>query len=121
MPGIPENARVLVLYGDVPLIRTETLQAMLAFDASLVVLAAELETPTGYGRVVLDAVGNVAAIVEQKDATAEQRAIRLINTGMIAKLPDVAILLRRSSNGKKEYNYSDNCFCFHFSVNYIFG
>ncbi len=84
MPSIPDNARVLVLYGDVPLIRTETLQAMLAFDASLVVLAAELENPTGYGRIVLDAVGNVAAIVEQKDASTEQRAIRLINTGMIA-------------------------------------
>lgn len=84
MPGIPDKARVLVLYGDVPLIRSETLQAMLAFDASLVVLGAELENPTGYGRIVLDAVGNVAAIVEQKDASAEQRAIHLINTGMIA-------------------------------------
>ncbi len=84
MPAIPDNARVMVLYGDVPLIRTETLQAMLAFDASLVVLAAELENPTGYGRIVLDAVGNVAAIVEQKDASAEQRALHLINTGMIA-------------------------------------
>lgn len=84
MPGIPDKARVLVLYGDVPLIRGDTLQAMLAFDASLVVLAAELENPTGYGRVVLDAIGNVAAIVEQKDATPEQRAIHLINTGMIA-------------------------------------
>ena len=84
IPAIPDNARVMVLYGDVPLIRTETLQAMLAFDASLVVLAAELENPTGYGRIVLDAVGNVAAIVEQKDASAEQRALHLINTGMIA-------------------------------------
>ena len=84
MPAIPDNARVMVLYGDVPLIRTETLQAMLAFDAGLVVLAAELENPTGYGRIVLDAVGNVAAIVEQKDASAEQRALHLINTGMIA-------------------------------------
>ena len=84
MPAIPDNARVLVLYGDVPLIRSETLQAMLAFDASLVVLAAELENPTGYGRIVLDSVGNVAAIVEQKDASTEQRAIHLVNTGMIA-------------------------------------
>ena len=51
MPGIPDKARVLVLYGDVPLIRSDTLQAMLAFDASLVVLAAELENPAGYGRI----------------------------------------------------------------------
>lgn len=101
MPGIPDNARVLVLYGDVPLIRTETLQAMLAFDASLVVLAAELENPTGYGRVVLDAVGNVAAIVEQKDASAEQRAIHLVNTGMIAAH---ATMLKKWLSGLKNNN-----------------
>lgn len=101
MPDIPDNARVLVLYGDVPLIRTETLQAMLAFDASLVVLAAELENPTGYGRVVLDAVGNVAAIVEQKDASAEQRAIHLVNTGMIAAH---ATMLKKWLSGLKNNN-----------------
>ncbi len=101
MPGIPDNARIMVLYGDVPLIRTETLQAMLAFDASLVVLAAELENPTGYGRVVLDAVGNVAAIVEQKDATPEQRAIHLINTGMIAAH---ANMLKKWLGGLKNNN-----------------
>ncbi len=101
MPGVPDNARVLVLYGDVPLIRSDTLQAMLAFDASLVVLAAELENPTGYGRVVLDAVGNVAAIVEQKDATPEQRGIHLINTGMIAAH---AHLLKKWLAGLKNNN-----------------
>lgn len=101
MPSVPDNARVLVLYGDVPLIRTETLQAMLAFDASLVVLAAELENPTGYGRVVLDAVGNVAAIVEQKDASAEQRAIHLVNTGMIAAH---ATMLKKWLSGLKNNN-----------------
>ena len=110
MPAIPDNARVMVLYGDVPLIRTETLQAMLAFDASLVVLAAELENPTGYGRIVLDAVGNVAAIVEQKDASAEQRAIHLINTGMIAAH---ASLLKKwlselkTNNAQGEYYLTD--------------
>lgn len=101
MPAIPDNARVMVLYGDVPLIRTETLQAMLAFDASLVVLAAELENPTGYGRIVLDAVGNVAAIVEQKDASAEQRAIHLVNTGMIAAH---ATMLKKWLTGLKNNN-----------------
>ncbi len=101
MPAIPDNARIMVLYGDVPLIRTETLQAMLAFDASLVVLAAELENPTGYGRIVLDAVGNVAAIVEQKDASAEQRAIHLVNTGMIAAH---ATMLKKWLSGLKNNN-----------------
>jgi bifunctional UDP-N-acetylglucosamine pyrophosphorylase / glucosamine-1-phosphate N-acetyltransferase len=110
MPSIPDSARVLVLYGDVPLIRTETLQAMLAFDASLVVLAAELENPTGYGRVVLDAVGNVAAIVEQKDATAEQRAIHLINTGMIAAHATMLkkwLLGLKNNNAQGEYYLTD--------------
>lgn len=101
MPNIPDNARVLVLYGDVPLIRSDTLQAMLAFDASLVVLAAELENPTGYGRIVLDAVGNVAAIVEQKDASVEQRSIHLINTGMIAAH---ANMLKKWLAGLKNHN-----------------
>ena len=110
MPAIPDNARVMVLYGDVPLIRTETLQAMLAFDASLAVLAAELENPTGYGRIVLDAVGNVAAIVEQKDASAEQRAIHLVNTGMIAA--HASILKKwlselKTNNAQGEYYLTD--------------
>ncbi len=110
MPGIPDNARVMVLYGDVPLIRTETLQAMLAFDASLVVLAAELENPTGYGRIVLDAVGNVAAIVEQKDASAEQRAIHLINTGMIAAHASMLkkwLSELKTNNAQGEYYLTD--------------
>ena len=110
MPAIPDNARVMVLYGDVPLIRTETLQAMLAFDASLVVLAAELENPTGYGRIVLDAVGNVAAIVEQKDASAEQRAIHLINTGMIAAHASMLkkwLAGLKNNNAQGEYYLTD--------------
>jgi len=110
MPAIPDNARVMVLYGDVPLIRTETLQAMLAFDASLVVLAAELENPTGYGRIVLDAVGNVAAIVEQKDASAEQRAIHLVNTGMIAAHASMLkkwLSELKTNNAQGEYYLTD--------------
>jgi bifunctional UDP-N-acetylglucosamine pyrophosphorylase / glucosamine-1-phosphate N-acetyltransferase len=110
MSAIPDDARVLVLYGDVPLIRSETLQAMLAFDASLVVLAAELENPTGYGRIVLDSVGNVASIVEQKDASTEQRAIRLVNTGMIAaqaKALKQWLQGLRSNNAQDEFYLTD--------------
>lgn len=86
MPGVPDDARVLVLYGDVPLITRETLTNLLALsdDALLAVLAEEVADPKGYGRVVLDPNGRAAAIVEEKDANAEQRAIRLINTGVIA-------------------------------------
>lgn len=84
MPNVPDAATVLVLYGDVPLIRSETLQRLLEAPGRLAVLVAELADPTGYGRIVRDAEGRVAAIVEQKDADEEQRRIRVINTGIIA-------------------------------------
>src|ERR671921_448265 len=75
--------KVLVLYGDVPLITPETLRRLLDAPGRIAVLAAELADPTGYGRIESDAEGRVAAIVEHKDATEEQRAIRLVNTGVI--------------------------------------
>jgi bifunctional UDP-N-acetylglucosamine pyrophosphorylase/glucosamine-1-phosphate N-acetyltransferase len=84
MPAIPDDARVLVLYGDVPLIRTETLQRLLDASGSLSVLVADLDNPTGYGRVVRDAAGKVEAVVEQKDADEEQLKIRTVNTGIVA-------------------------------------
>jgi len=82
--SIPEAARVLVLYGDVPLIRPTTLQPLVEAQAALAVLAADLPDPTGYGRVLLDAAQRVTGIVEEKDATPAQRTIRTINTGVIA-------------------------------------
>ncbi|MEF9979045.1 MAG: bifunctional UDP-N-acetylglucosamine diphosphorylase/glucosamine-1-phosphate N-acetyltransferase GlmU [Thermomonas sp.] len=84
MPGVPDDARVLVLYGDVPLITAHSLQRLLDAPGRLAVLAAELPDPTGYGRILRDAEGRVASIVEQKDADEEQRRIRLVNTGVIA-------------------------------------
>ena len=84
MPQVPDAATVLVLYGDVPLIRSETLQRLLAAPGRLAVLVAELDDPTGYGRIVRDAEGRVAAIVEHKDANDEQRRLRAVNTGIIA-------------------------------------
>ena len=83
LPAVPDAARVLVLYGDVPLITADTLRALLA-QPGLAMLAEELADPGGYGRVVLDAGGRVAAIVEHKDADAAQRAIRIVNTGVLA-------------------------------------
>ncbi len=84
MPAIPQAARVLVLYGDVPLITTQTLQRLLAAPGKLAVLAAEPDDPDGYGRILRDSEGNVAAIIEQKDADAAQRRIGIVNTGVIA-------------------------------------
>ena len=82
--GDPEAARVLVLYGDVPLITAANPARLLAAPGKLAVLAAEPDDPTGYGRILRDSEGNVAAIIEQKDADAAQRRIGIVNTGVIA-------------------------------------
>ncbi|MDR2012973.1 MAG: bifunctional UDP-N-acetylglucosamine diphosphorylase/glucosamine-1-phosphate N-acetyltransferase GlmU [Rhodanobacter sp.] len=84
MPGIPDTARVLVLYGDVPLIRVDTLCTLLALEAPLAALVTQLDDPHGYGRVVRDDRGRVRAIIEEKDCTLEQRAITWINSGILA-------------------------------------
>ncbi len=84
MPQVPDDAKVLVLYGDVPLIRADTLRHLLSQPGRLAVLVAEMSNPAGYGRIVRNAEGRVAAIVEQKDASDEQRAIRTINTGILS-------------------------------------
>ncbi len=110
MPGVPDTATVLVLYGDVPLIRPETLQRLLADGERLGVLVAELDDPTGYGRIVRDAEGKVAAIVEQKDASDEQEQIRIVNTGIICA---ESTALRRwlsslsNQNAQGEYYLTD--------------
>lgn len=88
-PGIPNDAMVLVLYGDVPLVRAETLQGLLnAAKPGCALLSVEAADPTGYGRIVRDNAGHVAAIVEHKDATEAQRGIREINTGLLAAQAD---------------------------------
>ena len=83
IPDVPPDARVLVLYGDVPLIAAPTLQRLLEAPGRLAVLVADLDNPTGYGRIVRDAEGRVGRIVEHKDATDEQREIRTVNTGIL--------------------------------------
>ena len=76
MPGVPDDVRVLVLYGDVPLITAHSLRRLMDAPGRLAVLAAELPDPTGYGRILRDPEGRVASIIEQKDADEEQRRIR---------------------------------------------
>ena len=68
MPQVPATADVLVLYGDVPLTAPDTLRRLLAANGLLRVLVAEPADPTGYGRIVRDPQGKVAAIIEQRDA-----------------------------------------------------
>lgn len=84
MPHLPADGQVLVLYGDVPLIQAETLRRLATAAGSGVGLLVDiLDDPTGYGRIVRDAYGQVSGIVEQKDASAVQLAIREINTGIL--------------------------------------
>ncbi|TBR12457.1 MAG: UDP-N-acetylglucosamine diphosphorylase/glucosamine-1-phosphate N-acetyltransferase, partial [Lysobacter sp.] len=83
MPQVEQDARVLVLYGDVPLIRAGTLERLLGGQERIAMLAADLDEPAGYGRVVRDAAGKVARIVEHKDATGDERAITTVNTGIL--------------------------------------
>ena len=75
----------LVVCGDTPLIRPETMQALFAHheaqNAKVTILTAVTETPTGYGRIIRDASGQVSQIVEQKDATMQQQLVKEINTG----------------------------------------
>ena len=86
LPVIPAQDLVLVLYGDVPLISSDTCRRLLDIAAhdQLALLTVELEDPTGYGRIVRDEGGSVYCIVEEKDANEEQRRIREVNTGFMA-------------------------------------
>jgi len=86
LPQLGADGVTLVLFGADPLARAETLEAVVqqARQGALSLLTIELDDPTGYGRIVRDAKGAVEAIVEQKDATADERALREINTGVMA-------------------------------------
>jgi len=88
LPFLPNDTRaVLVLYGDVPLLKTRVLLDLLARhrerDAQLTLLTAELDDPAGYGRIVRDDAGRLLRIVEHADAGEEERKIREINTGIL--------------------------------------
>ena len=101
----------LVLYGDVPLVRAATLRTLLeAASKGVAVLTAELADPTGYGRILRNKAGRVTGIVEQKDATAIQRRICEINTGIMA-LPTAKLALwlpkLQNRNAQKEYYLTD--------------
>lgn len=109
LPRIPDAAAVLVLYGDVPLVQPETLTALVtsAVDsAGIGILTVDLPDPTGYGRILREASGSVTGIVEEKDATPEQRRIRETNTGMMAAPAGLLrTLLARCDNGNAQGEY----------------
>ncbi len=111
MPAIPDEATVLVLYGDVPLVRAEMLQPAVAAGArALALVTAELADPKGYGRILRDKKGAVRGIVEENDASPAQKKIREANTGFLAA---PAQRLRgwlkqvKNANAKGEYYLTD--------------
>lgn len=112
MSRVSDADTVLVLYGDVPLIRAATLSGLIekARHDALAVLTAVLDEPHGYGRMLRDSSGKLVGIVEQKDASAAQLEIREINTGFLAA---PAASLRRwlgqldNNNAKREYYLTD--------------
>lgn len=112
LPGIIDDSIVLVLYGDVPLISLASLQRLIAAvsPTSLALLTTELANPAGYGRIVRDDNGRVCRITEDKDATAAEKEIREINTGILAA---PAALLKRyihqleCNNAQNEYYLTD--------------
>jgi bifunctional UDP-N-acetylglucosamine pyrophosphorylase / glucosamine-1-phosphate N-acetyltransferase len=98
------------LYGDVPLIQHSTLHQMLQAGDGLVLLTVNLPNPTGYGRIVRDTQGDVLSIVEEKDATAEQREIQEVNTGILlapTKMLRGWLAKLQNNNSQREYYLTD--------------
>ncbi|TXT23290.1 MAG: bifunctional UDP-N-acetylglucosamine pyrophosphorylase / Glucosamine-1-phosphate N-acetyltransferase [Gallionellaceae bacterium] len=111
LPHLADDSRTLVLYGDVPLIQRSTLHQMRQAAADgLVLLTIRLDNPTGYGRILRDVQGDVLGIVEEKDATAEQREIGEVNTGILlapTKLLRQWLAKLRNNNVQGEYYLTD--------------
>ena len=84
MPEMKDGGTTLILYGDVPLIQADTLKKLLINPDHLCLLTLNMDNPAGYGRIIRNGSGNVERIVEEKDASAEQRKVSEINTGILA-------------------------------------
>ena len=110
LPALEGVDKVLVLYGDVPLIKHSTLNHLLGLESELSILTVKLADPTGYGRIVRDANGQVLKIVEHKDATEEIRKINEINTGTFCfdnKLLFETLENINNNNSQGEYYLTD--------------
>jgi len=106
LPHLADDSRTLILYGDVPLIQHSTLHQMQQAGEGLVLLTVHLDNPTGYGRIVRNAEGDVQRIVEQKDASPEELAIQEVNTGiMLAPTARLRAWLGRLNNNNAQGEY----------------
>ena len=108
------SGNLLILYGDQPLLKAATLKKLIQRHisnlASATILTARMDNPFGYGRIIRDNHGRVRAIVEEKDASQEQKSVKEINTGIICFKKDIlfkAIAGIRPDNAKKEYYLTD--------------
>jgi len=108
---ISKDSKVIVLYGDVPLIEEDTLKSLISnTDNSLTILSTILENPFGYGRIKKDPDGHAIAIVEEKDASDEERKIKEIFTGILCcnkELLEEAISDVDNDNAAEEYYLTD--------------
>ena len=108
---VEDGAKVLVLYGDVPLIKKETLKELInSSDEGLSILTTTLENPYGYGRGKKDDSGNALAIVEEKDATTDEKSIREIFTGVLCgqkELIDEGLAKLDNNNAAGEFYLTD--------------
>ncbi|OUS15570.1 UDP-N-acetylglucosamine diphosphorylase/glucosamine-1-phosphate N-acetyltransferase [Gammaproteobacteria bacterium 50_400_T64] len=112
IPHLREGAKVLIVYGDVPLIKNATLKKMIAGvnDDAMALLTVDLENPRGYGRILRNQAGDVTGIIEQKDAAPEQLKITEVNTGVMAMTAvDLKTWLPKinNNNAQKEYYLTD--------------
>ncbi len=112
LPHLGDEGHALVLYGDVPLIGLPTLRrlAAAAEGGRLALLTVEFDNPTGYGRILRDDAGRVTRIVEEKDATATERQVREVNTGiLVAPVAQLRNWLGRigNDNAQREYYLTD--------------
>jgi bifunctional UDP-N-acetylglucosamine pyrophosphorylase/glucosamine-1-phosphate N-acetyltransferase len=111
LPRVAPDGDVLILYGDVPLVRAATMKRLVDdSQGGVALLTAELPDPSGYGRIVRDASGRVTRIVEERDADSSERRIREVNAGFLAtSARHLASWLARigNDNAQREYYLTD--------------
>jgi len=110
--SIPESAEVLILYGDVPLTKVETLSSLIGSVTAkqLALLTVNLDNPTGYGRIIRDEHDEIRAIVEEKDANDAERIVDEVNTGILAMSAEILhrfIPTLGNTNAQGEYYLTD--------------
>jgi len=112
LPQIPDQHHVMILYGDIPMITSDTLHKLerAASESGFSLLTSYIDTPAGYGRIVRNDIGDVVRIVEEKDAEGEERSICEINTGIMVVAAGPLkrwIKALKNKNKQKEFYLTD--------------